>query len=121
MLIDHNDVFGVGATSWTTFTELQLDEKNLSFTVHGRESSVGIVEMEEAAIEVYPNPTADFINVDFADLQVKQINIYSIQGTLMFAQVNPQNSIDVSMLAAGNYIIELITNEGIASQQFVKR
>ena len=121
VLVDYDDVFGVGATTWTTFTALGLDQKNLSFTVHGRESTVGIVEMEEAKISVYPNPTADFINVDFADLQVKQINIYSIQGTLMFAQVNPQNSIDVSMLAAGNYIIELITNEGIASQQFVKK
>lgn len=69
------------------------------------ECTVGIVEIVRDIIRAYPNPASDFVQLSYPKgLQITRIQILSIDGKVALnAPFNTQ--IDVSSLAAGNYIL----------------
>ncbi len=82
----------------------------------------GINESGESAIEVYPNPTSDIVNINLNGLDADGvITVYDISGKIVFTQSisNQSNpSIDLSNLDAGNYILEIKT-EGVNEKRLV--
>lgn len=61
-----------------------------------------------SAIRVYPNPCSDFIRVIALTPVESQIRIYSFTGQLAYQGINPpDNTIDISHLAAGIYFIQI--------------
>ncbi|WP_299223382.1 FG-GAP-like repeat-containing protein [uncultured Psychroserpens sp.] len=70
-----------------------------------------------------PNPTKDVINIT-TSLQLQNViyNIYDISGRRVMANsLNNSNSIDVSQLSAGNYILSIISDNMIKNQKFIKQ
>jgi len=75
-------------------------------------------------IDVFPNPTTDkiaFINNNEA-INNARLNIYSITGKLVRTEmIESNNSIDVSKLESGMYLIRVETKEGkIYTSKFIK-
>jgi len=73
---------------------------------------------------IYPNPTHNVLNIETNRvIEIKSLSIYDILGRLVIAVPNAEktSSIDVSKLNNGNYILKVITNQGIASEKFTKR
>jgi hypothetical protein len=67
---------------------------------------------------VFPNPTSNFVTVQLNEgLQLEKVNVYSALGQLIKSEFN--NIFTVSDLAKGNYLIEVITNQGKASKTIV--
>lgn len=62
---------------------------------------------------VYPNPATDFIRVESAKLSVKQIRLLKMDGKVALETNQQHNPIDVSNLANGNYIIDVIYQNGL--------
>lgn len=85
---------------------------------------------EELGIAIFPNPTRDYINLNYEVLENTEISaqIYDMQGRLMQVYNNlssnageHQHRLNVSNFAAGNYTI-VITAEGQRlSKMFVKQ
>lgn len=76
-------------------------------------NSVSISEAQyENDFLIFPNPTNSFITIE-TNVTCKAINIYSIEGKLLVTETS--KTIDLSDLPAGNYIIE------IQSDNFVER
>lgn len=70
------------------------------------------IEDELAKMTVYPNPARNWLKVDKAENTEATINIYSLEGlTVLRRQLfNDQNTIDVSGLNHGIYIVSVQSN-----------
>ncbi|MGO2294222.1 MAG: T9SS type A sorting domain-containing protein [Psychroflexus halocasei] len=74
------------------------------------------------AIRLYPNPTEDLLTIDVNDFDVEQLKLYSIQGQELDSMTMPENNtLNVSHLNTGVYIIKIITNQGTSVQKFIKK
>lgn len=72
---------------------------------------------------LYPNPANTILNIT-TGLQLENAiyNIYDISGRrVMTNSLNNSNSIDVSQLSAGNYILSIISDNTIRNQKFIKQ
>jgi hypothetical protein len=69
-------------------------------------------------VRLFPNPASDIITISNAATNTVS-RIYSLNGSLVLT--SNQNTIDISSLAAGTYVIEINLNGAISSQRFLKR
>ena len=72
-------------------------------------------------IEIYPNPTSDFLNVKTEDLTL--INIYNVNGQLIQSYNSDDDVmiVDVSDLEKGIYVIEGVADENRRINYFIKK
>jgi hypothetical protein len=68
-------------------------------------------------ITIYPNPVSDILYVDTKEL-VEKMKVYSCSGELMLESM--ENFIDVTLLREGFYFLEIMTNKGKYTRNFVK-
>ena len=87
---------------------------------------VGIVEMGRvpSLLRIYPNPTNGELRIESGKLKVNSIEIFDIVGRKQFSifnfQLSTLNSINVSALPQGVYLLKLETEKGIIMRKFVK-
>jgi hypothetical protein len=83
---------------------------------------VSINSLESINISLYPNPVDGVLYIQSSDLTLSSnsVKIYSIDGKLLLEETLKRNSIDVSKLSKGLYLIELQLNQGKVVKQFVK-
>lgn len=80
---------------------------------------VGISELENENVSIYPNPAQDYINISEDYISAK---IYNINGSLVMDVLQNQTQIDVSNLSSGVYFIQMNTIDGHVKQsKFVKK
>ncbi|MFT5823864.1 MAG: hypothetical protein ACI8ZM_005129 [Crocinitomix sp.] len=70
------------------------------------------------AFNIYPNPTAEYININTAE-NIISVSIYTTAGQLLISDQTKR--IDVSALNAGLYYIQIETEMGSETSQFVKQ
>lgn len=70
--------------------------------------------------KVYPNPSTDIINIE-SDLifENQKVSILDLNGRVV-KSVNNKNSINISNLESGIYLLEIKTEKGIYKQKIVK-
>jgi len=81
------------------------------------------VQPEEERILIYPNPTAQQLNITSKESLLQQITLTSITGQVILTQKEAlsQNTaqLDVSALPNAVYLITVITSKGITTQKVV--
>ena len=100
---------GVAASSHTT-------ESNAVFSfAHVTVDAPTSTSLQNADVNalVYPNPVNDILHIDFAD-HVQQINIFSVDGKLVFTDINTMTSrnIPVASFEPGMYVVQLQLDNG---------
>ena len=66
------------------------------------------------AVTIYPNPAENILNIKTIDLQyIKHVIIYTQIGQIVFSETIKNNTIDLTKLPAGMYIIEIKVGEQI--------
>src|SRR5690606_32074441 len=79
-LIDVDDIFGGGFTSWTPFSALGLTWSALEFRIEG-EPVLSVGDNLTSLISVYPNPASDILNVKVpASIEITNVNMYDLLG-----------------------------------------
>jgi subtilisin family serine protease len=97
--------------------------QNYSLIVTGPSMTLGTKDLEinENNLVLYPNPTSDYLNI-VSTLDIKEITLFDINGKLIEKSIKyKNNSIDVSSLEMGNYIILFETSNGSISKFFTKK
>lgn len=100
---------------------LWVDE--LAFT--GSVTSIFVKE-NDYIINLFPNPSNNLLSIDLTSLNepVVQIMIYDFKGNLVINLNNitssKTNTIDISELAQGNYVLNVFSNKGLLSKKFMK-
>ena len=77
-------------------------------------------EFVTSNFKVYPNPTTDALFLYTENQIVKELTIYSISGKKMMQPAPRDQKIDISLLPAGLYFLEIRTENGKAVEQFIK-
>ena len=68
-----------------------------------------------------PVPAKDFLNITSKkQVEFKSISVYNMLGQLVQTFINPSNTIDVSNLKSGSYILKMTTENGVLSGKFLK-
>ncbi|MCC6186832.1 MAG: T9SS type A sorting domain-containing protein [Chitinophagaceae bacterium] len=102
-------------TAWVdadTFMTSKIAVRGLSIT----ESNI------TSNIKIYPNPASESLNIANAPIGTS-INIYSFNGSLVkqITTTDKVQNINISTLATGNYLMQMITENGQkATVQFIK-
>jgi hypothetical protein len=88
-------------------------------------SSVDILDASKVALEMYPNPTTDYVVFRTAEeMPIKDIAIYNIEGRLMHVVMDVNNhayEFQRKNLAPGMYVVKLRFEDGILSKKLVIR
>ncbi|MDX1653127.1 MAG: T9SS type A sorting domain-containing protein [Brumimicrobium sp.] len=114
--------FTYDTEGFLTEKEDQVDE-GAGFYVRQREryyyqNTAGLVnDVIEAS--VYPVPAENLLTVKTSSV-ITEMVVYSMDGKKLMSQTGNDNTLDVSGLARGNYILHVFTSEGKASVKFVK-
>ena len=71
---------------------------------------------------IYPNPTSDFISLSDIDLSGVTTLIHDINGRRIYNfKIINNNTIDVSKLSSGNYILVLQDGNKLLKHKFIKK
>ncbi|WP_298903612.1 T9SS type A sorting domain-containing protein [uncultured Psychroserpens sp.] len=94
-------------------------ETNVANTVF---DALSVNEFEDNTIHIYPNPSADLININTQSV-IKYIDVYDLQGRRvrsLFPNL-AQMTIDISNLTDGIYFIKVKTTKGEHLEKIVKQ
>jgi hypothetical protein len=71
---------------------------------------------------IYPNPTQNYITIKTDKIEMTQIEIQTVEGkSLALKKINSNSeTIDVSHLASGIYLLKIKTKEGTTVHKFIK-
>ncbi len=109
-----------------SYTELPESNKNFAYgevedytLLIEPENIFSEIIDEEIKFSVYPNPTADIINIETKNNDNLEIEIFSSTGTLLLAS-NSAN-INISQFADGIYTLRINTGEDIYYEKILKK
>jgi hypothetical protein len=77
---------------------------------------------KNADINIYPNPTSHFLNIETMNIHLQSIKVFNIQGQLV-KEIKDDDikTIDVSDLSYGLYVIQIESDFGIIKKKFIKQ
>jgi hypothetical protein len=99
------------ASNPETAASLWLDELSLDY------SGIGLEDIKPDAIELYPNPTSDWLNLK-TGVTIKEVTVYNMLGQRVYSQFNA-NPIYIGHLQGGMYLVHIKTHSGINVQKIV--
>ncbi len=84
-------------------------------------SKVNVIEDQE--LMIYPNPSADFVQIESGDSQINELKLYDLMGKLVFEQVVNANqySLNVNQFSTGLYQLKLNLTNGEISKRIEVR
>jgi pectate lyase len=77
--------------------------------------------IQATKLAVYPNPVSDQLFISSEDQKVESVMIYSVSGAVVKNISNEVESVDVSDLSTGNYIVKVITEKGTVNKKIIKK
>lgn len=87
-------------------TDLKRDT-TLTFLMKDSGTSTGITSSKsDDLFKIYPNPVGGIVNLVGADI-IKSVQIYNMEGELLFNLSDGQTQVDVSQLSKGCYLIKI--------------
>ena len=74
------------------------------------------------SIQLYPNPTLDFVQITSTE-QLGMIRLFSSEGKLVFEQNASENEVKISLLdfSPGVYTLQIDNHWGLNSQRIIKQ
>ena len=92
----------------------EADTSDGSFTVSSRPAAFGVSLSSEGGIRVYPNPNAGQLRfVHLSSGGTYMYKVYSLVGrVLLWGRLGRAETLDVNMLADGQYVLVLQTKQG---------
>lgn len=71
-------------------------------------------------VQLYPNPTKEYINIETKNIQIYNIQLFDIQGRLIQDIHQNKRKIDVKTLPNGCYMLRIKTDRGWINKKIIK-
>lgn len=88
-------------------------------------TTASLLDAKEFSLELFPNPTTDFVNIDLTDASADKLLVVDSKGTVVLSTSELStgiNNVDVSNLSAGNYQIVVVSSvKGLFTTNFIKK
>ena len=108
----------VSNTSNVSATAFNANKFSIT-TIEVANSALAIEDNSLNKLIVYPNPIKDFLTIKTLD-RIHEIVIYNSIGGRIYSKENPTNTIDLSLLSSGVYILEIRINEITLFKKIIK-
>ncbi|OOV19606.1 T9SS type A sorting domain-containing protein [Flavobacterium sp. LM4] len=111
-----------GANTITKGSVANLYYISTTYNTTARMSSHGSVEEEVASakLALYPNPVSNELNID-SDKAIQKVEVYNLTGALVNSQAGNNNTIDMSDLANGSYLVKVYTENSLTTKIIIKK
>lgn len=92
------------------------------FTVHAKPTGIAETALDRS-FRVYPIPAGNVLNIDRKGYtgKVSAVELYNLQGRLVFSAEAGANALPVSQLASGAYYLRIVTADGATNKKIVVR
>jgi len=120
--IDPFDIYG-GLTNWTIISSVNGGYyPSCGWTMRNEEIVLGTEENELSKVEVYPNPSPGIVNVSIPDnVKVLKSALFDMSGKKMDNVELKNNSLDISLLPKGVYLLKIETSKGILTKKIIRK
>lgn len=103
---------------FSSFNQTGIYVDNVNFTT----PSMNVEEFSDLNFEIYPNPTTEVINITAKNpYKINAVSIYDMTGKKIDAKLSANQSVNVSSLSTGTYILVVDTDKGKQNVKFVKK
>lgn len=72
-------------------------------------------------IILYPNPVTDYLHITNSDQNTENVTIYNMAGSQVKRTEKGIETIDMSTLTSGTYLVKVQTTEGVTNQIIIKK
>lgn len=95
--------------------------QTVPYTLNVTNVNLGTNQMaDNKSVTLYPNPVKDELFLD-TNFGIEKLSIINVNGQRIAAQLTDSNVINVNQLAAGLYILEMTTQDGVTlHKNFIK-
>ena len=102
------------------FTTYKSSSQSAYLIALHTEASLGTADFNDSnALVIFPNPVNNVLNIKATDISnIQGVKIIDLQGKVVLEKTN--NSINVSTLAKGLYIVKIVTDKGEVTKKFIK-
>ena len=69
----------------------------------------GLTELEKTGIRIYPNPVADYLQLEVPAKKETQLSLLNMEGKVVFELENKSQRVNISMLKRGFYFLKVAT------------
>ncbi|HPF93721.1 MAG TPA: T9SS type A sorting domain-containing protein, partial [Tenuifilaceae bacterium] len=92
---------------------------DLTVNAHG----TGVANLQQAGINLYPNPTAQMLTVELGQNKALRLTVTDLTGRVVLTKENPTQTetLDLSPLSNGVYLLVVQTNGKVLSTRVVKK
>jgi hypothetical protein len=104
----------------TAYDKLYLGTNGSIYTANQAAGPMKVETLKNSSLKIYPNPVNYTLHLGLKATDIVSVSIYTIQGRAILNVKDAKNSIDVSKLNAGVYVIAVRTKTGVESAQFLK-
>ena len=80
---------------------------------------LAVATVDDSKLSIFPNPVKDVMNISY-DKAINQIDVYDVNGKLVKTYTTVDNTINVSDLSDGIYMLNIKTEEGLVVRKIVK-
>jgi len=92
-----------------------------SQVVYSEDCTLGIEEVLETGISIYPNPVKDLLIIDNTiNTEITSIKLYDVLGRFVLVEKGNVNLLDVSVLTSGLLFLEIETDKGLLIKKIIK-
>jgi hypothetical protein len=94
---------------------------NLNFADDLIQCSLGVANFDRNNISIFPNPIdSGILNFKVNDNStIHKVMIFDLSGRKIFEQVNVVKQIDLTDLQKGNYVLQIVTNNGTLTKKII--
>ena len=85
----------------------------------GAASAIKEQLLSNGEVLVYPNPARNIINIE-SNNEIKEVVVYNLLGQKIKQYHSAINTIDISDMAKGIYVINITTDKGVTTKKFIK-
>jgi hypothetical protein len=94
------------------------DILNAAKSTTNKTGTTGVKTLTDLGINVYPNPVADFINIELSNNQLTKVSLVNILGAeIIHKSITTSEKLDVSDLSKGIYFLSIENSIGKATQK----
>lgn len=101
-------------------TIAKKDTANLFYIKTVYSGNLGLnTKFAASSLALYPNPVSNQLFISAENIQ--KIEIYSMLGTLLKTAIKDTESIDLTHLSTGNYLVKITTDQGSVTKKITKK
>ncbi len=113
-------MYQAGTANTANITILHDQTYPSSITLPGSNDFLSVSNLDQPALDIYPNPASDKIIIETNET-IEYIRIIDLSGNHVRELSGNHKEINLSSLASGSYLIEVVTVNGLIRKSIVKQ